>query len=210
MCLLYKSNKHSVGKSWFYSAFMLNLLVFGKEAKNIVSRLNENLEIRIRKDNNTLNVYNNSNTVRKSTSNEDDNNTVFTKKMETLIQSVRVNDDSKSDFKNYTSTAFNSSLHIKSAHNEIDCFGLGSTFAATLQYFFKQQEHNASPLNTFFYIISRKMPHRNQVYLGDQFGLDWTDFDIRRYTVIIVHGFLSSGNEEWIHDMEKAFLLWVC
>jgi len=47
-----------------------------------------------------------------------------------------------------------------------------------------------------------------QVVLGEQFGLEWTDFKVERRTVIIVHGFLSHGQETWIRDMEEALLEW--
>lgn len=45
-----------------------------------------------------------------------------------------------------------------------------------------------------------------QVLAGDQFGLEWADFDIKRKTVVIIHGFMSHSNASWVHNMTRAFL----
>jgi len=92
---------------------------------------------------------------------------------------------------------------------QVDCFGLGKTVATALEWFFKSKPNGSDALDVQFLLSSRKQPHRVQVVLGEQFGLEWTDFRIERRTVIIVHGFLSHGQETWIRDMEKALLEWV-
>lgn len=92
---------------------------------------------------------------------------------------------------------------------QVDCLGLGKTIATMLEGFFRSKPNGSNALDVQFFLSSRKQPHRVQVVLGEQFGLEWTDFRIERRTVIIVHGFLSHGHEEWINDMEKAFLAWV-
>lgn len=92
---------------------------------------------------------------------------------------------------------------------QVDCFGLGKTVAATLEWFFRGKPNGSSALDVQFLLSSRKQPRRVQVVLGEQFGLEWTDFKIERRTVVIVHGFLSHGQETWIRDMERALLQWV-
>lgn len=93
--------------------------------------------------------------------------------------------------------------------NQVDCFGLGKTFATTLEWLFMRKPNGSNVLNVQFLLSSRNQPQRVQVMTGEQFGLEWTDFRIERETVVIVHGFLSHGQESWIADMEKSFLQWV-
>lgn len=92
--------------------------------------------------------------------------------------------------------------------SEVDCFGFGSTISRGLAWFYKNDGLLTS-LDVKFFLTSRNQPRRVEVITGRQFGLEWTNFKIQRRTIIIVHGFLSHGNESWIKDMEKAFLLWV-
>lgn len=91
---------------------------------------------------------------------------------------------------------------------QVDCLGLGKTVATALEILFRSEPNGSNALDVQFFLSSRKQPHRVQVVLGEQFGLEWTDFKIERRTVIIVHGFLSYGQAEWVSDMEKAFLDW--
>ena len=100
-------------------------------------------------------------------------------------------------------------LRIKSRSRQVDCFGLGKRLAATLEWFFMSKPNGTDALDVEFLLSSRKQPQRVHVMLGKQFGLEWTDFQIYRKTIIIVHGFLSHGREPWISDMEKSFLQWV-
>ncbi|XP_031827119.2 phospholipase A1 isoform X1 [Nomia melanderi] len=97
---------------------------------------------------------------------------------------------------------------VESKSNQVDCFGLGKTFATALEWFFMSKPNGSNPLNVQFLLSSRDQPQRVQVMIGKQFGLEWTDFRIERETVLIVHGFLSHGQESWITDMEKSFLQW--
>jgi len=108
----------------------------------------------------------------------------------------------------YTLSISNSS-ELFSDSRQVDCFGLGKKVAAALEWFFKSKPNGSDALDVQFLLSSRKQPHRVQVVLGEQFGLEWTDFKIERRTVVIVHGFLSHGQETWIRDMEKALLEWV-
>ncbi|GAB1859701.1 phospholipase A1 [Camponotus japonicus] len=95
-----------------------------------------------------------------------------------------------------------------SQNAQVDCFGLGKTVATTLEWFFRSKPNGSDALDVRFYLSSRKQPYRVEVILGEQFGLEWTNFSIERRTVMIVHGFLSHGNETWISNMEKALLQW--
>ncbi|XP_011647607.1 phospholipase A1-like [Pogonomyrmex barbatus] len=110
----------------------------------------------------------------------------------------------------YTLSSRTDELLSNSSQDElqIDCFGLGKTVAASLERFFKEKPNGTDALDVQFFLSSRKQPRRVQVVLGEQFGLEWTDFRIQRRTVIIIHGFLSHSQETWIKDMEKAFLEW--
>lgn len=92
---------------------------------------------------------------------------------------------------------------------QVDCFGLGKTLATTLEWFFMSKPNGTNALDVEFSLSSRKQTQRVQVMIGKQFGLEWTDFRIERRTIVIVHGFLSHGQQEWIRDMEKSFLQWV-
>lgn len=101
----------------------------------------------------------------------------------------------------------NSTNFLRSRY--IDCFGLGSSFASALHWFFVGSCKRCDHLDVKFFLSSRQQPQRVEVMVGDQFGLEWTDFKIERRTVLIVHGFLSHSDETWIKSMEEAFLLWV-
>ena len=60
-----------------------------------------------------------------------------------------------------------------------------------------------------FFATSRNQPERVTLQCEDEFSLDKIDFNIRRRTIFIIHGFLADGDSDWIVDMEKAFLEWV-
>ncbi|XP_011867463.1 PREDICTED: pancreatic triacylglycerol lipase-like [Vollenhovia emeryi] len=114
---------------------------------------------------------------------------------------------------NFTYTLFTrvdntSELSQAAQQPQVDCLGLGKRVAATLDWFFRSKPNGSDALDVQFLLSSRKQPRRVHVVLGEQFGLEWTDFRIERRTVIIVHGFLSHGQETWIRDMERAFLEW--
>ena len=124
-----------------------------------------------------------------------------------------------SSFRSKSSTDFifpilNSSSFIhyqmlSKENQEVDCFGLGRGLATILEWLFLINPNGTNALNVQFLLSSRRQPHRVQVVIGKQFGLEWTDFQIERRTIVIVHGFLSNGQQSWINEMEKAFLQWV-
>ncbi|XP_063988582.1 phospholipase A1-like [Diachasmimorpha longicaudata] len=88
----------------------------------------------------------------------------------------------------------------------VDCLGIGDVAAAGLEWFFKK--NTSDSVDVRFFLSSSRRPHRVRVLVGPQFGLEWTDFSVQRRTVIIVHGFLSHGGEDWIREMEEAFHAW--
>lgn len=111
---------------------------------------------------------------------------------------------------NFTYTLYtNESTSETLLPKKVDCLGLGETVATLMEYSFRSEPNGTHALDVKFFLSSRIQPRRVQVVLGEQFGLEWTDFRIERRTVIIVHGFLSHGEVEWVKDMEKAFLEWV-
>lgn len=122
------------------------------------------------------------------------------------------NETTLMDFTYTVHVGINSS-ELESAGNssrvaQVDCLGLGKTVAKTLESFFRSKPNGSYALDVRFFLSSRRQPRRVEVVLGEQFGLEWTDFRIERRTLIIVHGFLSHGNETWISDMERALLQW--
>ncbi|CAK1548619.1 unnamed protein product [Leptosia nina] len=88
----------------------------------------------------------------------------------------------------------------------VDCFGLGSLLKQL--WFLNMRPASSNSINTHFYFSSRNQPKRVQVYPGNQFGLEWVDFEPARRTVMIVHGFMSHSNASWVHDMTRALLNW--
>ncbi|XP_034943723.1 uncharacterized protein Rrp6 [Chelonus insularis] len=101
---------------------------------------------------------------------------------------------------------FNTTLQSNKSP-EVDCFGLGLRVAQGLEWLFRPSDNHKHILDVRFFLTSRNKRHRNEVLVGDQFGLQWTDFKIERKTIIIVHGFLSHGNQAWVKEMESALLL---
>ncbi|CAG9782809.1 unnamed protein product [Diatraea saccharalis] len=95
-----------------------------------------------------------------------------------------------------------------SAPDIVECFGLGS-LSAQIQSMLNMKPDSSDQINTHFYFSSRGQSFRVQVFPGDQFGLEYTDFKPTRKTVLIVHGFMSHSNSSWVHNMTRAFLKWV-
>ncbi|KAH0564272.1 hypothetical protein KQX54_011075 [Cotesia glomerata] len=91
-----------------------------------------------------------------------------------------------------------------SKNGSVHCF---SKFGRGLEWFFGSKI-NPNLVNVKFYLTSRDNPVRTEVALGNNFQLDGTGFRIERRTVLIVHGFKSSGKKNWVDRMETAFRLW--
>lgn len=93
--------------------------------------------------------------------------------------------------------------------SSLDCFGIGDNFAGALDWFLKSDANGTHALKVKFHAITRNKRTRTTFLHGEQFTKDQLDFDIRRRTMVIVHGFLASGEEKWIDDMTRALLKWV-
>ncbi|XP_043249411.1 pancreatic triacylglycerol lipase-like isoform X2 [Colletes gigas] len=131
----------------------------------------------------------------------------------TSLDFVNKNSSYRSNnFTDFLFTVSNSSSFIdtrsESKSDQVDCFGLGKTLATTLEWFFMSKPNGTNALDVHFFLSSRKQPQRVQVMVGKQFGLEWADFAIERGTIMIVHGFLSHGQESWISNLEQSFLRW--
>lgn len=65
----------------------------------------------------------------------------------------------------------------------------------------------SKPLQTRFHIKSRNSPLiilRHANIIPESFN-----FNIKRRTVIIVHGYMTKGTDSWMEQMRDAFLTWV-
>ncbi|XP_029159209.1 LOW QUALITY PROTEIN: exosome component 10 [Nylanderia fulva] len=130
-----------------------------------------------------------------------------------MLKSQGMLPSAKFDYKSVDFSSFQGGSTVDSAENssgvaQVDCLGLGKTVAMSLEGLFRSKPNGSDALEVRFFLSSRKQPRRVEVVLGEQFGLEWTDFKIERRTVVIVHGFLSHGQEKWISDMERTFLQW--
>lgn len=145
-------------------------------------------------------------------SNAAHNNISISTRNDSLIRSrLNITGNSILEFSDYNSSIISTNNGTKFLRSDyVDCFGLGGAFASALHWFLGEScTDDCSSLDVRFYLSSRRQPRRVEVLVGRQFGLEWTDFQIERRTVVIVHGFLSHTNETWVKDLEKAFLLWV-
>ena len=52
--------------------------------------------------------------------------------------------------------------------------------------------------------------NRDQIYLSNQlFSPQSYDFDPRKRTTVVVHGFMGSGTIKWVNDLRDSLLEWV-
>ncbi|XP_008212974.2 pancreatic triacylglycerol lipase-like [Nasonia vitripennis] len=124
-----------------------------------------------------------------------------------------LNDDEICEEDQYTlneSNSTNITRHRKfrTSKSALDCLGLGDQFSEALDWFLKTDSNGTKALKVKFHAISRSNPKRVTLQHGEKFDLSEVDFDITRRTMLIVHGFLSNGDEKWIFDMTKALLKW--
>lgn len=88
--------------------------------------------------------------------------------------------------------------------SRLNCFGLPIAFVdKALELIFMQ---TTIAEDVKFSFSTRKLSDSVVVRLQDEFTLNDIDFDVRRPTVLMVHGFMSSGKESWLSDMKNAFL----
>ncbi|XP_008204675.1 pancreatic triacylglycerol lipase-like isoform X2 [Nasonia vitripennis] len=95
----------------------------------------------------------------------------------------------------------------KEAKPEVhDCFGLGPEVAETLETWMKGDANSTEDVKVKFHIRSNKISERRELSESDKSDLEKIDFDIRRRTFFVIHGYLSSSDAEWIPPMEDALL----
>lgn len=87
-----------------------------------------------------------------------------------------------------------------------DCFGLGPELAETLETWMKGDANSTEDVKVKFLIRSSKISKRRELSESDKSDLEKIDFDIRRRTFFVIHGFLSSSEADWIAPMEDALL----
>lgn len=98
---------------------------------------------------------------------------------------------------------------LRTSKTALDCLGLGDQFSEALDWFLKTNSNGTKALKVKFHAITRNNPNRVTLQHGENFNLSNVDFNITRRTMLIVHGFMSNGDEKWIFDMTKALLKWV-
>lgn len=94
---------------------------------------------------------------------------------------------------------------------EVGCFGAGGGFlmrALNKIFSFNLKPASSDDIVTQFYFSSRKMKFKVLVSLGKQFSMESVDFDPKRKTVLIVHGFMSYSGADWIVNMTREYLEW--
>ena len=90
----------------------------------------------------------------------------------------------------------------------LNCLGLSiKVFANAIE---KILTDTTKAQDVRFYFATRNSTDYATVTLGQNFTLNGTDFDIERNTVVIVHGFMSRGTEDWVMNMKDALLKYVC
>lgn len=89
----------------------------------------------------------------------------------------------------------------------LDCLGLGKETNQILEWFFKERPDKDVPVD--FRFFSRNNRENVTIAQNEGFVVDDIDFDVRRRTVFIVHGFLSNGRVGWPMEMKDSFLDWV-
>lgn len=86
----------------------------------------------------------------------------------------------------------------------LNCLGSRGFMAKAIDRLFVSES-----LLAFFNYASRDMNESVILQHTDENVLRKLDFDIRRRTVIIVHGYMSNGINGWMQRLQKAFLTWV-
>ena len=89
---------------------------------------------------------------------------------------------------------------------ELNCLGFPKgPLSAALESILSSK---TDPEDVRFYFTSRAKPNYTTIHVK-HFTLQDTDFDIRRETFVLTHGFLSHGHESWLRNMADALLHYV-
>ncbi|XP_058794380.1 uncharacterized protein LOC131666051 [Phymastichus coffea] len=104
--------------------------------------------------------------------------------------------------KNITELITTTAVFIKN-NVSLNCFGLPiAAFANVVEKIFTQ---STKAEDVRFYIAT-PTNHTLTTVRVDNFTLQNTNFDIRRPTVVISHGFMATGRDDWLTEMKDAFL----
>ncbi|XP_075978903.1 pancreatic lipase-related protein 2-like [Anticarsia gemmatalis] len=89
----------------------------------------------------------------------------------------------------------------------VQCYGKNVEFVKFMSniFSFDMKPASSEAINTTF-IFSSRTKKDIQVAPGSQFSLQSIDFDARRKTVVIVHGFMSHGNVDWVKNLAHSYL----
>ena len=99
------------------------------------------------------------------------------------------------------STIFNI---FKRKPGTLNCLGIPSTiFANAVEHLFTD---TTKAQDVRFYFYSRDQAENITIHANDKFKLTNINYKTNRDTVVIVHGFMSSGQEDWVRAMKDAFL----
>lgn len=94
--------------------------------------------------------------------------------------------------------------------DQVNCSSLGGILTKIMQWFFKGEKSPQAPLHVTFNLYTRTESNKKyQIFMGDKFSLDNTNFRIDRKTVFIIHGFWTNSDETWIKKMKDAYLEYV-
>ncbi|XP_049802420.1 pancreatic triacylglycerol lipase-like [Schistocerca nitens] len=88
---------------------------------------------------------------------------------------------------------------VDSIPQAVDCLGLSATTNSLLRNFFRPQTNEK--VNTRFYLYNRANKTPVEISADERLN----NFSHRNGTIVIVHGFLSSSQEEWVQNMAEAF-----
>lgn len=93
---------------------------------------------------------------------------------------------------------------FKRNNDSLNCFGLSiKVIDKALEKIFMQ---TTKAKDVRFYFSTRRSPNVITYHAEEDFTLDKIDFDVTRPTIVVVHGFMSSGKEAWTNIMKNAFL----
>lgn len=97
-----------------------------------------------------------------------------------------------------------SSQFSKLKSQTLNCFGIPvGLFANVVEKLFTQTT-KAEDVRYYFY--SRDLSGNVTVHSDDDFKINDLPYKSNRKTVIITHGFMSSGTVDWVQEMKDAFL----
>ncbi|KAF6211057.1 hypothetical protein GE061_014170 [Apolygus lucorum] len=92
----------------------------------------------------------------------------------------------------------------QTCYDELGCFDATSPWFSLLRPFPAPME--PKQINTALYLFTRKQPDAFKVTLWPDVDLKGSDYDSKKHTVFITHGFAANSSADWMHDMKSAYL----